>query len=224
MLISPTEPQRLRDLGTTSSQPEKHGADFLILGKTYRIGVQRKQFPGDLLSSLADGRLYSQLPYLSELEQAVVIVEGFGKWTEDGELIGSMDFQRFTLAQMYGLFNTIMFEFGIPVYQMKNIDATEDYLIALEGWASKTKHSSLKSRPGPSGDSWGTSDRHFAQHILQGFPGVGPELAARMIDHFDRVPLEWTATVEELMEVPGIGKKKAMTIHSALDLGVNEDG
>ncbi len=222
MLISPTEPQRLRELGTTSSAPEKHGADFLIMGKTYRIGVQRKQFPGDLLASLADGRLYSQLPYLAELEQAVVLVEGYGSWTEDGELIGLNDFHKFTLGQMYALFSTIMFEFGIPVYQVKNIAATEDFLTTLEGWASKTKHSSLKTRPGPTGDSWGTSDRHFATHILQGFPGVGPELAERIVNHFDRVPLDWSATVEELMEVSGIGKTKAMRIHRSL--GMEDDG
>ncbi len=222
MLISPTEPQRLRELGTTSSAPEKHGADFLIMGKTYRIGVQRKQFPGDLLASLADGRLYSQLPYLSELEQAVVLIEGYGSWTEDGELIGLNDFHKFTLGQMYALFSTIMFEFGIPVYQVKNIAATEDFLITLEGWASKTKHSSLKTRPGPTGSSWGTSERHFAQHIIQGFPGVGPELAERIINHFDGVPLAWTATIMELMEVPGIGKKKAIAIIESLTGGGNE--
>ena len=221
MLISPSEPQRLRDLGSTSSQPEKHGADFLILGKTYRIGVQRKQFPGDLLASLADGRLYSQLPYLAELEQAMVLVEGYGKWTEDGELI-SNQFHKFTLPQMYGLFSTIMFEFGIPVYQVKNIAATESYLIALETWASKTKHSSLKTRPGPTGDSWGTSDRHFAMHILQGFPGVGPELAGRMIDHFGTLPLSWDVSLDELLEVPGVGQKKAVTMYEALEIGVDE--
>lgn len=222
MLVSPTEPQRLRHLGSTSSQPEKHGADFLILGKTYRIGVQRKQFPGDLLSSIADGRLYSQLPYLAELEQAMVLVEGYGKWTEDGELIGPIDYQRFTRTQMYGLFNSIMFEFGVPVYQVKNIDATEDYLIALEAWASKTKHSSLKTRPGPSGDSWGTSDRHFAMHMLQGLPGVGPELAGRMIDHFGTLPLSWDVSYDELLKVPGVGPKKAVAMYEALDFGEDE--
>ncbi len=153
----------------------------------------------------------------------MVIIEGFGKWTEDGELIGSIDYQRFTLAQMYGLFNTIMFEFGIPVYQVKNIAATEDYLIALETWASKTKHSSLKSRPGPSGDSWGISDRHFAMHILQGFPGVGPELAGRMIDHFGTLPLSWDVTMDQLLEVPGVGKKKAVTMYDALDRYMEEE-
>ena len=85
MLASPTEPKQLRDLGTTSSIPENHGADFLIVAQKRRIGVQRKQFPGDLLASLNDGRLYNQIPHLSELDHALLIVEGHGRWTDDRE-------------------------------------------------------------------------------------------------------------------------------------------
>jgi len=57
----------------------------------------------------------------------------------------------------------------------------------------------------------------LAQHILQGFPGVGPELAGRMVDHFEGVPLTWTHAIDELMEVEGVGKKKAEGMVNALD-------
>ena len=219
MLISPTEPKKLKRLGTVSSKPEHYGADFLILGKRFRIGVQRKQFPGDFLSSLTDGRLYGQLPALSELDKAVIVLEGRGRWTEDGELISDSKYHRFTKQQLHGLLFSIMFEFGIPTMIVDDMNGMADVLTQLEGWAGKTSHKSLKSRQGPGKSSWGsTSERHLAQHILQGFPGVGQELAGRVVDKFEGVPLTWTVGVDELMEVEGLGEKKAGGMWKALEV------
>ena len=216
MLCSPTEPKRLRDLGTTSSEPERHGADFLIVAGKRRIGVQRKEFPSDLLASLTDSRLYGQLPLLRDLEHAVLIIEGRGRWTEDGELIGTK-YQRFTKQQFNGLLFSIMFEFGIPSMIVKDMDETAEVLGLLDAWAAKSKHMSLRSRSGPSKNSFGSSSKaHLAQHLIQGFPGIGPELAGRIVTHFEGVPLTWTHSVEELMEVEGLGKVKAQAMYDAL--------
>lgn len=217
MLCSPTEPKRLKALGKVSSAPEKHGADFLILGHKTRIGVQRKQFPGDLLASLNDGRLYDQLPRLQALDQSLLVVEGHGQWTEDGELIADK-YHTFTIQQLHGLLFTVMFQFGVPSIWVAKLSDTADVLINLEAWAKKTKHTSLKSRPGPQGSNWGTTtDRHLAQHILQGFPGIGGELAGRVVDKFQGVPLTWTVGEDELMTVEGLGKKKAEGMYRALN-------
>lgn len=204
-------------IGTKSSIPERHGADFLILGHKQRIGVQRKQFPGDLLASLTDGRLYDQLPKLLILDKSLLVIEGYGEWTEDGELI-SNKYHRFTKHQLHGLLFTIMFEFGIPSVIVESMQDTMRLLVTLDAWAQKGKHASLKNRPGVTKSPWGTvTERHFAQHILQGFPGVGPELAGRIVDEFEGVPLTWTHSVEELMEVEGLGIKKATAMVKALD-------
>ena len=217
MLCSPTEPKKLRALGTTSSIPENHGADFLIVAQKRRIGVQRKQFPGDLLASLNDTRLYNQIPYLQELDHAVVIIEGQGKWTQDGELIADK-YHRFTMQQMHGLMFSIMFEYGIPVMWVKDMDATAEVLVRLEAWANKSKHMALRSRSGPGKDSYGqSSQRHLAQHVVQGFSGVGPGLAGRIIDKFNGVPLDWTISKDEMMTVDGLGQKKADNLWKTLE-------
>ena len=168
ILISPSEPKQLKKLGKVSSTPENYGADFLILGHKSRIGVQRKQFPADFLASLDDGRLYGQLPALSELDRALLVVEGRGRWTEDGELIADK-YHSFTKQQLHGLLFTIMFEFEIPSIIVGAMSDTATVLLDLEKWAKKVKHTSLKSRKGPDKNSWGTlTERHFAQHVMQG--------------------------------------------------------
>lgn len=218
MLISPTEPKRIKALGKSSSTPEKYGADILILGKKKRIGVQRKQFPSDFLSSINDSRLYRQIPRLMDLEYAILVIEGHGKWTEDGELIGDNQWQSFTMDQFLKLRFSIMFEYGIPTVWVRDMNGTIQFLEALDAWAKKDKHRSLQTRPGPTRSSWGKSTRrHMATHIMQGFPGVGPELAGRIIDEFGAAPLTFTHSVDELMRVEGLGEKKAQAMIDALE-------
>jgi len=169
------------------------------------------------MASLTDGRLYDQLPRLSDLDKAIIVIEGHGNWTEDGELI-SNKYHNINIQQLHGLLFSIMFEHGIPSIWVGNMDDTANVLTNLDAWADKTKHSSLKSRPGPNKSSWGkTSERHMAMHVLQGFPGMGPELAGRVVDKFEGVPLTWTVSEDELQTVEGLGKKKAEVLYKALD-------
>jgi len=45
-----------------------------------------------------------------------------------------------------------------------------------------------------------------------GLPGVGVELADRILKEFGSIPWQWTCTMEELMKVEGLGKVKAKKI------------
>jgi len=212
VLISPTEPAAFRTLGKVSSLSEKYGSDFLILAKTVRIGIQRKQFPNDLLASLADGRLYDQIRKMSELNHAVLVLEGYGKWTTDGVLL---DMTKFTRDQLHGLMMSLSFEFGIQVFQVRDMDETIQLLTNLEKWVHKPAHTSLLRRPGPSKDSWNQkSERMNGIHLLQSFPGVGPTIAARIYDYYGKVPMSWDEI--DFTDVPGVGKEKARQMREAL--------
>lgn len=215
MLVSSTEPFIFKALGTSSTTPERYGCDFLIVKGKAKTGVQRKKFPDDLVASLADGRLYEQVHLMGKLDRAVIVLEGYGKWTSDGELL---DFAHFTKGQMYGLIMSLAFEFGIEVLIVRDMKETQEFLIALESWAGKERHTSLRVRPGPSKDSWGRIGvKEYGMHLLQSFPGVGPELAGRIWDHFGGVPITWEIEgPHELQEIAGIGKAKAAQIYSML--------
>jgi ERCC4-type nuclease len=216
LLISPTEPPRIKALGRVSGRPERHGCDVLIVGEGGQLtGVQRKQFPGDLMASLHDGRLPEQLGKMGDLDRKLVILEGHGQWTMDGQLI---DRAAFTKRQLFGLIYSLAFAHGVEVLWVGGMDETIEALLSLDAWAQKKKHQSLSRRPGPQGDAWGrVTGEAWGQHLLQGFAGIGPELAGRIIEHFKGVPLKWGVEYEELLAVPGIGKGKASKLWEALN-------
>lgn len=217
MLISPTEPFPIKGLGKVSPLPERSGADILILANRQRTGVQRKKFPEDLISSLADGRLYQQLHQMKGLDRAILIVEGFGSWTSDGELV-DQKVRGFKKEALYALFMSVAFEFGMMIFQVRDINETIRFLTSLEHWAKKDKHNALRTRPSAHKDAWGRrGNRDYGIHLLQSFPGVGPELAGKVFDTFGRAPLSWDITEDDLRTVPGVGKGKAAAMWKVLN-------
>ena len=217
MLISPTEPALIQAIGTSSSVPERYGVDILWFGRGLQFGVQRKQFPEDFLASLHGDRLSKEVAQISQMSGgAVLILEGFGTWTTEGNLMG--DYGRLTKAQLFGLIWTAYLEHGIPVIRVKDIDETIEAVQALLRWSRRLKHGALKGRPGPKKDKWGTRDsRVWLEFLVQGMEGVGPGRAANIVDHFDGVPFTWNCTgPDELRKIAGIGPKLAAKLWAAL--------
>ena len=58
--------------------------------------------------------------------------------------------------------------------------------------------------------------RHAFSGELRQLPGIGPHTARLLWEHFDSVAEMKAAGVEKLMELPGIGKKKAEALREAL--------
>lgn len=216
MLISPTEPEKIKALGETSGLPERFGCDVLITAGSKLTGVQRKQFPEDFLASRADGRVAAQLAKMGPLDRRLLILEGFGSWTTDGVLISQ---RQFTRKQMFGVCYSYAYEYGVEVLRVRDMAETAEALQELEAWAGKDKHTSLVQRPGPPADAWNQRKAEaWAVHLLQGFPGIGPGLARKIYEHFGRVPLRWIVeTAKDLQAVPGIGKGKAEALWRLLE-------
>lgn len=205
MLVAPSEPPALRKIGTVSMAPERYGCDLLFASRGRWFGVQRKEFK-DLLASMRDGRIAQQMGMMEGLEQSMVVIEGMGsvRWGSDGELLD--DYARVTRDQIRGLLWSVR-DRGVWVDQTDGLADTIQMVQAFEQWCKKPAHKSLSTRPGPV-NTWGkVGNRDWEMHLLQGLPGVGVELAGRVLDQVG-MPLGWRVTREELLGVEGLGKGK----------------
>ncbi len=218
-LVSPTEPQELREAGSVSSIAETYGADILIPAHGYFIGVQRKKFPDDYISSLHDGRLGDSLIKLTKCEVRVLVCEGSPTWNVNGGLEGWTHGAAFSYQQLQGLTMSALSELGVATVWTKNVRDTIKFLNAIEKWGQKEKHTSLFSRPGMAKVD---GKRHYSKkdhavHILQSFEAIGPDMAGRIFDEFGRVPFQLTEEDEaRLVSIKGVGPKRVQYIKDAL--------
>lgn len=211
MLVAPTEPPVLRRLGEVSSIPESYGLDFLWVVRGQKVGVQRKAIP-DFVASVIDGRLAKEVGQMNQLGPVrALILEGPLIWSADGAWMGRgyrWDQSRHDQAVLS------LCAQGIWVLRSDGLQDTARLIGEIERWSRKEKHHFARARGAISG-MWGTpSSREYGIYALQSLPGVGPELAERVYDHFGRVPWAWACSENDLLAIDGIGKVRAQRLLS----------
>jgi ERCC4-type nuclease len=218
MFIAPTEPPRLREIGVTSSIPETYGVDVYWESELGKIGIQRKVFPDDFLSSVfgKDGRLYREFPMMQALDHRVLLLEGREQWTTSGALIRVRNGGRWAWSrtQHRNYLHSVSYLFNVEIAHSDNLADTIEFVSEMRLWSDKRGHPSLIHRPNPAPDSpWGSiSNKAWLSHFLQGIDGIGPKVAEAIIDHFGGIPFTLSVSEAELKEVPGVGPKLAKKI------------
>jgi ERCC4-type nuclease len=173
--------------------------DYLI---DERVLVERKTLP-DLLTSIKDGRLFQQALRLVEAKPwCVIVLEGTAK-----DLAGS----GMRREAVQGALITLSLYLGIALLRSTGPDETARLLIYIAR-QGRTFSGNGPQRHGrlPRGK------RRLQIYILQGFPGVGPQRAARLLDRFGTLDRVLTAEIEELCTVKGIGASVAEGIRWAV--------
>lgn len=221
MLVSPTESEKARTLGTSTWKPEEFGVDFMWVARKKVWGVQRKTLK-DLVVSVDDGRLAKERLQMRGLDVAVLMMEtgerGGGAPREMPNRVlaalGTGYGRPWTSSQIRGVVWGLMAE-GVWVEWTKDEDATLERVKEMETWSLKLTHEAARGRGSVPGDVFGRrGSREYAVWLLQSLPGVGTQMAGRIFDHFDGVPLQMREGVgeKELCEVPGVGKVTAKRI------------
>lgn len=197
--------------------PEKIGCDFCWTAADGGWqGMQRKAV-ADYLASLGDGRLGKELGQMrSWVSSPQLVIEGAVGWTSDGELMSARFGRKVSQREWNGMMLGLGAE-GVFVHRTANVDETVKLVVDGFRWWQKTEHGSLHAAMKPAGD-WGmATNEDFQRALLAMVPGVGPKRARAVWERFGGVPWRWTCTVEELMEVDGIGKGTAAKMMKVLD-------
>jgi ERCC4-type nuclease len=224
MFISAAEPAWLKDklatafdLQSSNLITESRGVDVAWRGGGGWWGIQRKAVD-DLVASIGD-RLTREVAQMTATDGVVMphmIVEGQVRFTADGELIRDGWGQRMTRRQWRGLMWSMQAA-GVSITHTATKGDTAQAIIDMYAWSQKERHATLRARAGAPKSDWGTRDsKAWARWILQGFDGIGPEVADAIIDACGGLPLQWTVTADELLKIKGIGKTRAGRLIDAL--------
>lgn len=197
-----------------SSLPERHGCDALSITGYGIVGYQRKTLP-DLQASLLDGRLYKELAQLQSTATVTypfLVIESELSRTVDGQLIGS----SIGISAIRSIITKFALH-GVATFISSDLQDTCSTIVTVSRYIESGKGFDIR-RPKQLRNEWGTVNSDaYALFLLQSFPGVGPKVAGAIHSHFGGVPLKWTVTVEQLMEVPGVGRKMAEALINALN-------
>ncbi len=172
--------------------------DYLISEDT---AIERKSVD-DFLTSLMDGRLFSQAKALSkEYQNPIMIIEGEG-----------LNHRRnIDERAIYGALASLATDFRIPVMMAKDEKETASLTYALLSRKGKTKRTTSLRK-----DKISMSDMDTKKFVLEGLPNISGTLADRLLEHFGSLREVFNADEEELTKVKGIGAKTAKRIVDVL--------
>lgn len=204
--------KRMKVRVASSAIPESYGVDFGWLNEDeddWR-GAQRKEL-SDFLASLDDGRLAREIAQMNaHVIMPMLVLEGRIQVAQ-----GQVMTPRFRNNIEYGSFMRRLLTIanrGVQVFSTSEAGQTAEFLWAYFVWTQQAGHETASHRPKPAGD-WGKpTNLDWQVHLLQGLDGVGAKTAKAIIETLGRCPLRVDSTVEELMQVPGIGRATARKI------------
>lgn len=194
-------PTLLKEIGIDLEVRTLDIGDYIVAPETV---VERKSIH-DLLSSVFDGRLFSQCARLKEhFERPAVLMEG-----NIDELENITDNPMI----FYGAVSTVILEFGIPIMPTPSAVHTAKMLVAL---ATSTDRSTSR-KPYLKRIRKSSNLEHQQLSILCSLPGVGEKFAERMLQKFGTPIGALSATSVELAKVEGMGEARAKKIRHVLN-------
>jgi Fanconi anemia group M protein len=185
----------LRDSGLFSIEMDRlPTGDYLI---DDRILIERKT-QTDFIASLLDGRLFPQVARLAHSRyRSLMLIEGPAPANAPDVHPYSVEGALVSIAVMWRL----------PVLHSTDADESCRLLRFLAAQGSESSQAALQR--------YDRKPKRLATRrlfVLQGLPGIGPELACRLLTQLGSVERVMTADVGALAAVPGIGPKTAARI------------
>mgnify|MGYP001604769700 CR=1 FL=1 len=163
-------------------------ADYIV----GNVAIERKTV-SDFISSMINKRLVRQLEELQQYENRLLIIEGL----EEQELYDDKKDFGVNANAIRGFILTILLRFRVPIIFTKNEEDTAGYIAVI----IKKK----KQEPSLNVKKKSLDKKEQIQYILEGFPGIGPKTAKKLLKEFKTIKNMINTPMEKLKEV--IGKK-----------------
>ena len=180
-------------------------ADYII---SKDIAIERKTI-NDFVGSMLNKRLLNQLRDMkTNYSKPLLLIEGI----EEENIYGPKQHPNIHENAIRGMILTIATDFQIPIIFTKDYKDTATYLSLLEKRQKKPEREiSLKVKR----RAFSVSEQQ--QLIIEGFPGIGPNLAKALLKKFKTIKAISNASLTELESVEKLGKKKASIIKQILE-------
>lgn len=188
--------RELSKLGVIVKPETLQAGDYVL---SDRVAVERKEAQ-DFARSLADGRLFPQARALRDAYSApLLVIEGEGLLAPG-----------FTAEAVYGALAAVVTGLHVSVFTTKDPAETARLLAAIAKREQFSEKRPLKVRA----DKGPMSEDERIRYLVEGLPQVSAVLSRRLLEHFGTFKALVDASMEELMEVEGVGPIIAQGIHS----------
>ncbi len=214
--IVPNEPKPIRNLFPGLIECPC-GYDITLFTKFGRVGIERKKVPSDLLASVEDGRLGKEiLAMREECSIMIVLFHGRMRFLSDSKLNLGKRLSRWTDKGIRNLRRTIQFVEGCYIEDAANDIEMVKVINEIQDYLDGKQHLSTKGRTAIRTDWIKSTYQERLRYFYDGLPGVAASGAQKIASRF-KTPLElYGASVEEIMEVPRMGKTVSTSIFNFL--------
>jgi len=172
--------------------------DYII---SPEIAVERKTLQ-DFVSSLFDGRLFNQIQNLTSCyHSSFLLIEGEYKNLEE-----SVENPK----AVYGALVSLLLNYRVNLINVPSEKETAFVLSSLaHQFSRKPAHSIKHAKRGDFFDQ--------QVYLVSALPFVGKTIATRLLEAFGSPKDVFLASVDELADIKGVGKKRARQIRLMLD-------
>jgi len=203
---------------TISKNLQNFGADYLILSKEFRIGIERKEVNDFITTIVGEGThtINNQMYKLStHFNRAILLLEG-----DLMRAISNRDVSRnFIFAVMAGIIIKRSDRGCKGAVSIIQTDTIFDTALLIKSLHKRIKRGDMIRLPKLEPIRFDTNN--YSMALLSAIPGVGHSRAKLSMKEFKTLKNVFNATKKELISIKGIGKETVNNLNNILN---NVDG
>ena len=157
----------LMGLGIEIEFKQLHIGDYIVKNTV----IERKTV-SDFTSSMVNKRLIRQLKNLQKKKRKLLLIEGI----DEQELYSEESAVNENAIR--GFLLSITLNYQVPILFTKDCEDTAKFLKVLALKPDKEREMGINDKPRP------RNVKEQLQYILEGFPGIGPKTARKLLDEY----------------------------------------